>query len=194
MAVNAISFWLLAFIVQFFVVPVLSAAGPYPTTEPYKAKRPLLSTPWTDDTAGKLWPHHPRPLLYRPSWVSLNGLWTYQPAEGRLPPNETGDILPDGPLAKSVNVPSCLESALSGIMEPEATYSWYQAFFEVPSDWLNDEKRVMLHFEAVDYEATVFINGERVATHVGGYWRFSVDITDYLERDSYDSYGVVNSV
>ena len=57
-------------------------------------------------------------------------------------------------------------------------YNWYSTSFEVPSDWTGD--RVLLNFGAVDYEATVFVNGKKAGFNRGGYYAFTVDITDYL--------------
>ena len=61
-------------------------------------------------------------------------------------------------------------------------YSWYQTPLEVPSDWLRDD-RVILNFGAVDYEATVFVNGKNATFHRGGYFQFSVDITPHLNAN-----------
>lgn len=58
-------------------------------------------------------------------------------------------------------------------------YSWYQTPLTVPEDWPKDN-RVMLNFGAVDYEATVFVNGQNAFFHRGGYFEFTVDITNYL--------------
>ena len=41
---------------------------------------------------------------------------------------------------------------------------------------------VILHFGAVDYETTVFVNGQKVGSHVGGYDKFSFDVTPYLNK------------
>ena len=65
----------------------------------------------------------------------------------------------------------------TGVMGSWTLYSWYRTTFDIPSSWKN---RVVLNFGAVDYEATVFVNGKNVTRHVGGYWAFNVDITDYL--------------
>ena len=82
-------------------------------------------------------------------------------------------------LAREVLVPFCLESGLSGIQGEYLIYSWYRTTFDVPTDWSGD--RVLLNFDAVDYEATVFVNGYNVTFNRGGYFAFSVDITEHLE-------------
>jgi beta-galactosidase/beta-glucuronidase len=67
-------------------------------------------------------------------------------------------------------------------MESWRIYNWYRTHFEVPSSW-PEGNRVLLNFGAVDYETTVFVNGQRVTTHTGGYWEFSVDVTDHLSKN-----------
>ncbi len=58
-------------------------------------------------------------------------------------------------------------------------WSWYQTSFDVPSSWPSGNN-VILNFGAVDYEATVFVNGKKAGFHRGGYFEFSVDVTQYL--------------
>lgn len=65
----------------------------------------------------------------------------------------------------------------SGVMGVNMTYNWYSTSFTVPSSWSGN---VILNFGAVDYEATVFVNGQQAAFHRGGYYAFEVDITSYL--------------
>ena len=65
-----------------------------------------------------------------------------------------------------------------GIQGSYVLYNWYSTSFTVPSDWSGD--RVLLNFGAVDYEATVFVNGQKAGFNRGGYFAFSIDITDYL--------------
>lgn len=57
-------------------------------------------------------------------------------------------------------------------------YSWFSTKFTIPNNWRRD--RVLLNFGAVDYEATVFINGKKAGFHRGGYFAFQVDITNHL--------------
>ncbi|KAK4454684.1 beta-galactosidase [Podospora aff. communis PSN243] len=149
-----------------------------PDPIPYRLLTPLLDTPWTKDFTIHPWPEHPRPLLRRESWQNLNGIWTYQLASG------SDDLItpPPLPLSQEILIPSCIESALSGIMASNVTHMWFATSLDVPHGRVNNE-RVILHFEAVDYEATVFLNGERIGFNRGGYFRFSVDITDHLKPD-----------
>lgn len=57
-------------------------------------------------------------------------------------------------------------------------YSWFSTKFDVPSSWNNQS--VLLHFGAVDYEATVFVNGKQAGFNRGGYFHFELDISDHL--------------
>lgn len=137
---------------------------------PFRTLTPLLDTPWTKhvNTKSNPWPEYPRPLLRRESWQTLNGIWTYQAASG-----DEGLITPPYfPLAEEVRIPFCIESALSGIMAFDVTHIWFATPFTLPSGWAG--QRVLLHFEAVDYETDVFLNGEHVGFNRGGYFRFRI--------------------
>jgi hypothetical protein len=119
-------------------------------------------------------PEYPRPQLVRPDWLNLNGLWKYaiQSIGIEAPAtNYEGDIL----------VPFPIESALSGVRRPldEISTLWYHRQFAVPESWR--DKRVRLHFGAVDWQTRVLINGHEVGRHRGGYDAFTFDITDYLK-------------
>jgi beta-galactosidase/beta-glucuronidase len=119
-------------------------------------------------------PEYPRPQMVRPRWLSLNGLWQWAEADAgeRVPAGQT--------LRDRVLVPFPIESALSGVMR-SLERIWYRRTFEVPPDWLGS--RIVLRFQAVDWEATVFVNGRQLGTHRGGYDAFALDITDALRRD-----------
>ncbi|KAF2175113.1 glycoside hydrolase family 2 protein [Zopfia rhizophila CBS 207.26] len=142
----------------------------------YAPKEGPLDTPWTDKVGTNPWPEYPRPQLQRSQWKSLNGVWRYQNASGL---NEVDAPPFEVDLASPVLVPFCLESALSGVMGNWTIFSWYQTSFTVPSSW-SSGNRVLLNFGAVDYEATVFVNRQKVGFHRGGYFGFTIDVTDYL--------------
>jgi hypothetical protein len=147
------------------------------------AEGPLL-TRWAKDVKpAKAHPEYPRPQLVREPWQNLNGLWDYAITDrGALQPTEwDGQIL----------VPFPIESALSGVMKrvSEEERLWYRRTFKIPSKWKG--QRVLLHFGAVDWEATVSVNGEEVGSHRGGYDAFTFDVTDAL-RPSGDQELVVS--
>jgi hypothetical protein len=73
-----------------------------------------------------------------------------------------------------------VESALSGVMK-HADRLWYRRGFAMPAAWAG--RRTMLHFGAVDWETTVWLNGKRLGRHRGGYDAFTFDITDNLKSD-----------
>lgn len=157
--------------------------APIGITTYYSVKAPPLDTPWTYQVGTDPWPQYPRPKLARSQWKSLNGIWTYANASGHAdlsqPPfNQT--------LSQEVLVPFCLESGLSGIQGANTIYSWYRTTFTVPSNWTGD--RVLLNFGAVDYEATVFVNGRLATFHRGGYSAFSIDVSDWLNGDQNELY------
>jgi hypothetical protein len=132
-----------------------------------------LMTRWAKEVSpANVHQEYPRPQLVRPDWINLNGLWqcAVRPrAEGR-PERFDREIL----------VPFAIESALSGVMEKvgEGNRLWYRRDFEVPAAARG--KRLLLHFGAVDWEATVWVNGTALGAHRGGYDPFSFDITDAL--------------
>jgi beta-galactosidase/beta-glucuronidase len=115
---------------------------------------------------------YPRPQMIRDEWLNLNGPWDYaiRPREERRPASFDGQIL----------VPFAVESALSGVMERvgESNRVWYRRHFSSPAR--AEGHRTLLHFGAVDWHATVWINGIEVGEHKGGYTPFTFDITDAL--------------
>ncbi|MET4080244.1 hypothetical protein ABIB40_000184 [Pedobacter sp. UYP30] len=80
---------------------------------------------------------------------------------------------------EQILVPYCPESFLSGIERKQEINMWYRRNFEIPSTWKG--KQVIINFEAVDHDATVFVNGNKVGTHAGGYDSFNFDITSFLK-------------
>lgn len=157
----------------------LVASLPVQGQTPYEVQTPPLTTDWTYNVGTDPWPEYPRPQLRRDAWQSLNGLWTWRAAEA------DGDVdspPTSGPLDREVLIPSCIESGLSGLQILDVKHMWYETVFDVPTDW--DGQRVLLNFEAVDYEATVFVNGEKLTNHIGGYARFTVDVTDSVNFGS----------
>jgi hypothetical protein len=143
---------------------------------------PKLPTQWTKAAmeAEMPFPEYPRPQLQREQWLCLNGRWDYQ--GGKDVAKALGPLKPaafEGKVDK-VLVPYCPESVLSGIQRKQEINMWYRRAFEVPASWGN--KQVILHFDGVDHDATVFINGRKAGVHAGGYDAFSFNITPYLKK------------
>ncbi|NTU62099.1 MAG: glycoside hydrolase family 2 [Chloroflexi bacterium] len=142
------------------------------TLPKWQPQTPPLSTPWTAEVSPtQVLPEYPRPQLVRSRWLNLNGEWQFESAvEGETPPVGRN-------LSEAILVPFPIESALSGIMRHHDRM-WYRRTFTVPIEWTGE--RVLLNFGAVDWEATVYVNGQLVGSHRGGYDAFSLDITDQL--------------
>lgn len=68
--------------------------------------------------------------------------------------------------------------ATIGIQGNWTRYSWFSTSFSVPSDWSGERR--LLNFGAVDYEAWVYLNGRYAGFHRGGYFHFTIDVTDHL--------------
>lgn len=138
-----------------------------------------LATPWTAKVSpSNALPDYPRPQLARPSlehpqWLSLNGLWQYAPSDGQGAP-PFGHTLKD-----QVLVPYPIESVLSGVQK-HADFMFYRRLVNIPAAFTAHGQHVQLNFGAVDCDATVYVNGTRVAQHSGGYRSFSADITQAL--------------
>jgi hypothetical protein len=110
--------------------------------------------------------------MVRSDWVNLNGLWDYaiRPKAEDQPRDWEGRIL----------VPFAVESALSGVKKPVSPEQrlWYRRRFDTPP--LPADGRLLLHFGAVDWQCTVWVNGKQVGQHQGGYEPFTLDITQAL--------------
>ncbi len=139
----------------------------------------ITKTPWTDRVdQDHPWPEYPRPQMTRERWANLNGRWDYvvKPRDAAPPTEYNGKIL----------VPFPIESALSGVqrqLRPDERL-WYHRTFQIPESW--EKRRILLHFGAVDWECTVFINGIEVGKHQGGYDPFTFDITEALNDGEND--------
>ena len=132
-----------------------------------------IKTKWAETLdPNNVLPEYPRPIMERNDWVNLNGLWDYAilPTGQNEPQQFDGKIL----------VPFAVESSLSGVQKEVGKDNelWYKRSFKVPANWKN--KKVLLHFGAVDWKTEVYLNDIKIGTHFGGYAPFSFDITPYL--------------
>ncbi len=123
-------------------------------------------------------PDYPRPQFVRDGWESLNGEWEFAFDDANVGLSakwQKGETALD----RRIQVPFAFESKLSGIGETGFhDVVWYRKRWKTPAAF--EGKRVLLHFGAVDYEASVWVNGELVATHIGGHTPFKADVTDAL--------------
>lgn len=121
-------------------------------------------------------PEYPRPSCARSHWLNLNGRWQFEidrSDSGR----ERG--LVDRELSGVITVPFAPESELSGVGDTDFMAAvWYRRRITVPQAWreVAEEVHVLVHFGAVDQDATVWANGVEVARHRGGFTPFTADL------------------
>ena len=118
-------------------------------------------------------PEYPRPQFVRPDWLCLNGPWQFEIDQG-----DSG--LERGILTRalkgSITVPFCVESKLSGVENHDFLEAvWYRREVDIPAEWSG--RRVLLHFQAVDYDATVWVDGQEIGRHRGGFSPFTCDLS-----------------
>ena len=140
-------------------------------------KEVTLQSPWPPMEGGRPpLDEYPRPALVRDRWMNLNGYWDYTVIPGArsagIPREWEGKIL----------VPFALETPLSGVRRPLGAEEvlWYHRRFTPDPSWKG--RKILLHFEAVDYLCECFVNGRPAGEHRGGYFPFSFDITAFLKE------------
>ena len=119
------------------------------------------------------------------SWTNLNGLWEWEKA-ATAAGDVAGDALASPPFGKTLNgsilVPFPVESCLSGVAPPNSgavvQEMWYRLVFDKED---GDADRTLLHFGAIDWQSSVYLNGKLLGNHTGGYDGFSYDVTDGLK-------------
>lgn len=133
-------------------------------------------------------PEYPRPQFRRSRWTNLNGEWSFAfddedagLANGWY--ETTPEELRSGgpPFDRRITVPFCYQAPLSGIGDTAFhDVAWYACSFTLPEP---PGERLLLHFGAVDYRATVWVNGVQVARHEGGHTPFSANIAHALREE-----------
>jgi hypothetical protein len=153
-----------------------TTAGPRYST--WRPANPRLLTRWAAAVRpDRVLPEYPRPQMVRPRWQNLNGLWQFAVIRDS---GEVASMLGRN-LSDQILVPFAMESSLSGVGR-HADRVVYRRTFRAPEMSRGD--RLLLHFGAVDWQSTVYVNGRRLADHTGGYDAFTVDVTDALRPGS----------
>ena len=113
-------------------------------------------------------PEYPRPQFVRKDWLCLNGEWQF---EIDAVDSGLGRGIAQRELTGRINVPFCPESSLSGVEHVDFMAAvWYRREVVIPADWSGRD--VLLHFQACDYDTTVWVNGTEVGRHRGGFTPF----------------------
>lgn len=150
-----------------YLLPILGLALATPALQAQ-----TLKTRWTAGVSPQnVHREYPRPQMVRKDWINLNGLW-----DVAITPDFAGK---PKSYSKEILVPFPVESQLSRVMGKVTDHDtvWYHRTFPRPKG-----ERILLHFGAVDWDATVWVNGKQVASHQGGYTPFTADITDALKK------------
>ena len=121
---------------------------------------------------------HPKPQFERAAWTNLNGEWQFEIDRGNS--GAARKLYEDTvSLGGTINVPFCPQSKLSGVEDKDFMSSvWYKKTVELTEEQVSGI--VYLHFGAVDYLSTVYINGKRAGKHKGGYVSFKIDVTEFV--------------
>lgn len=143
----------------------------------YKPASGPLSTRWDKLVSPtNALPDYPRPQMVRSAWQNLNGLWDYGFTVSTI-------VAPPSSYVGQILVPYPLESSLSGVRSASVPDQrlWYRRALTVPNSWTGKGQRVLLHFGAVNWDSSVWLNGKRMGLHRGGFDGFEYDITDSLK-------------
>ena len=120
---------------------------------------------------------YPRPQLVRAQWMELNGRWDFA-----IDPEARWCVPDQVQWGATIVVPFAPETPASGVGNTGFYRAcWYRRTFGRPD--LGGDRRLILHFGAVDYLATVWVNGQLAVQHEGGYTPFHADITDLLVKE-----------
>ena len=132
-------------------------------------RTPKLVSRWVEEMSlATPFPEYPRPQLVRDEWLNLNGPWDFL-GEGPQPPE-----LPSK-FTEQALVPSATQ-AVTSCLAKEWTRGWYRKKIEIPAAW--QDKKVLLHFEAVGGAATVVFNGRELGKNTGTFKRFSFELPE----------------
>lgn len=134
---------------------------------------------------------HPNPIFERENWQSLNGEWDFGFSKKAvknykfLTEQKILDFYRQSVFTHKINVPFCIESALSGIgYTGFLNRVWYKKSINITPNG----NRVFLHIGAADYKTTVILNGKLAGSHKGGYTPMCFDITDFAVEGENELY------
>ena len=119
-------------------------------------------------------PEHPRPDFQREAWINLNGTWEFQ--FDSLDQGQDEQWFRHPIFTDKITVPFPWGSRLSGI-ENLANIAWYSRRLDIPEDWSG--RRTFLVIGACDWRTSVWVDGEYVGQHQGGYTPFEFDLSGY---------------
>ena len=130
-------------------------------------------------------PEHPRPDFMRDTFYNLNGVWQFDFDDADAGLKERW-YQPKYKLSRAITVPFCYQSKASGIGPTDEIHPvmWYRRSFTVPENMWG--KNILIRFGAVDFEATVYVNGHCIGGHKGGYTPFALDATAFLREGEND--------
>ncbi len=122
-------------------------------------------------------PEHPRPDFMRPEWVNLNGVWEFEFDTLNIGITDEWHR-PQKVFQESILVPFPWGSPLSGV-EDKSDVAWYRKKIIIPPEW--SRKRTFLVIGASDWETTVWLDGQLVGSHKGGYVPIEMELTPYVK-------------
>ncbi len=122
-------------------------------------------------------PEHPRPDFERGLWRNLNGVWQFEFDSLDQGVNKNWQNGASS-FSKKITVPFPWGSKLSGVAD-KSDIAWYQREITIPAEWR--DKRTFLTIGASDWETTVWLDGNLLGKHQGGYIPFSFELTSHVK-------------
>ncbi|MFW5657736.1 MAG: glycoside hydrolase family 2 protein [Bacteroidota bacterium] len=123
-------------------------------------------------------PEHPRPDFMRTSWLNLNGTWQFAFDSTDTGLSEQWYSSPD--FNQNIRVPFPWGSNLSGI-ENKAHIGWYSREITIPPTF--NSERTFLVIGAADWKTDVWLDGQHIGTHQGGYTPFEFELTQHVQHN-----------
>jgi len=138
----------------------------------------VVTAEWDTGEFDRFGRGYPRPQLVRDRWLSLNGAWDFA-----MDPDGLWTLPAEVAWTTAINIPFAPEAPASGIGDTSFFRAcWYRRTIAL-ADWQPDT-RLLLHFGAVDYCASVWVNGHFAGRHSGGYTPFTFDITPLAQANT----------